>query len=95
MTLYESIHQRALRSARQFQKAESELICCIQQVEAKKVFLRFGCTSLFQYCQKHLRLSESSTYLFIRVARKALQIPEIQRAIQAGTLVVARNERSE
>jgi len=93
MTLFEKIHFNAIRAARQFKRSQSELIEAIQQVDAKKVFRKVGHGTLFDYCRVELKLSESNSYVFIQVARKAIEIPELKRAIDAGEITVSQAKR--
>lgn len=49
MTSFQKIHQ----------KAESDLISVLQEVENSKVFFEMGFTSLFQYVSKGQRISSA------------------------------------
>lgn len=86
MTNYQIIHQQALRAARLYKKSQHELLLAIQLVDSKRVFLKVGYKNLYDYCMKCLLLSEGTTYALIRVARKSVEIPEIEQAIAQGTL---------
>ena len=86
MTTYQEIHQSAIRAARSYKKSQHELLVAIQNVDSKKVYLKYGFKNLYEYCLKCLLLSESTTYALIRVARKSVEIPEISKAIKEGTL---------
>lgn len=77
-----AIHARALEVAGRFRKCEIELIEVLQEVERHRVYLHFGCNSLFQYATGALGLSEEVSYIFIRVARKASEVPELKAEIK-------------
>ena len=87
--IYEVIHQNALQSARAYKKSEHSLLCAIQQVDAKKVYFKYGFKNLFEYGTRCLKLSEGTVYSFIRVAKKSVEIPEIKRAIEQGELTLS------
>jgi hypothetical protein len=86
MTYYQQIHEEAVRAARTYKKSEHALLIAIQKVDSKRVYQRMGYKNLYDYCVKCLLLSEGTTYAIIRVARKSLEIPEIQKAIGNGEL---------
>ena len=93
MNLYQAIHENAVRCARHYQRAEAALIDALQKVDNKKVYAQMGYSSLFEYARLALRLSESTAYAFIRVARKSVEIPQIKAAIEAGTLSLSNAKR--
>ena len=84
------IHKKALEVAARFKQAEADLISVLQEVDTAKVFLKLGCTGLFNYCVQALGLSESVAYNFVTVARKAREVPVLQSAIQNGSLSVSK-----
>jgi len=89
MTYFQAIHEKALRAARTYKKSQHDLLVAIQQVDNKGVHLKYGYKNLYEYCIKCLLLSEGTTYALIRVARKSVEIPEIQKAIAQGTLTLS------
>jgi len=86
----DAIHQKALAVAARFKRAEADLISVLQEVQAARVYVKLGYTSLFNYCVQALGLSESVAANFITVARKAHEIPVLQSAIQSGLLSVSK-----
>lgn len=86
----QEIHARALQVARQFMQAEADLISVLQEIDGHQVFLLLGFASLFQYCIDALGLSESVTWNFVVVARKAQEVPKLHEAIQEGSLSVSK-----
>jgi len=63
----EILHEKAIDICKQFNQAQVELIEILQAVEQKRVYLHFGCSSLFDYSVKKLGLGKSkaqkSSYL--------------------------------
>jgi hypothetical protein len=56
------------------------------EVEARRLHLEQGCSSMFDYCVKELRFSESVAYKRIEVARAARKFPVVAEAISRGEL---------
>ncbi|MGE3975209.1 MAG: HNH endonuclease [Bdellovibrionales bacterium] len=89
MTKHMQIHEKALEVASRFRKAESDLIDILQQVDEHRVYLHLQCKSLYEYATTILKLSESTAYNFITVARKAKEVPALKQAIRLGELTVS------
>lgn len=89
----EQLHTRALDVVRDFKRVESELLDILQRIDGQRAFLSLGYPSLFEYAVKALDLTEAVAFSFIRVARKAREIPELKDEIHAGRLTVAKAMR--
>ncbi|MGE3975886.1 MAG: HNH endonuclease [Bdellovibrionales bacterium] len=83
------IHEKALEVASRFRRAESDLVDILQQVDEHRVYLHLQCKSLYEYATSVLKLSESTAYNFITVARKAKEVPALKQAIRLGELTVS------
>src|SRR5687768_6319241 len=83
------LHERALEISGHYRRAEAELVDVLQQIEQHRVFLSLGHASLFQYAVQELGLSESVVYNLISVSRKAREVPELKRELQAGTITLS------
>jgi len=66
----------------------AELLAHIGEVDARRLFLPAGYSSLHAYCERELRLSEDAANKRIRVARKAREVPALFGAIADGRLNV-------
>ena len=86
----EERHQRALRVASVHKKSEAELISILQDIEKHQDYLHYGTASLFKYCLNVLNLSDGTSYNLINVARKAIEVPALKQAIDAGELTVSK-----
>ncbi len=64
--------------------AEAELLAAIIEVDRHKLHEKFDEPYLTPYCVKYLNLSEDVAAMFVRVARKSQQVPELKLAVQAG-----------
>jgi len=65
---------------------EAELIAHLGEVEARRLHLEQGCSSMFDYCVRELRFSESVAYKRIGVARVARKFSSLAKAIAQGEL---------
>ena len=75
-----------LRSIR-FLRGES------QEIDQHKTYLHYEMTSLFNYAVKFLKLSESTAYALISIARKSVEVPELKAAIEEKKITVSNARR--
>jgi hypothetical protein len=52
-----------------------------------------GYPNLYDYTVKALKLPEGSTYAFINVSRKSVEVPKIKEAIENGEITVSQAKR--
>ena len=69
-------------------RASVALIRSLIEFDARRLFLREGCSSLFTYCTQVLHLSEGSTYNRIETARAARRYPKVLAALERGDLTL-------
>ena len=67
----------------------AELLAHLAEVDARRLYLPAGCSSMFAYGVRVLGLSEDATYKRIQAARAARQYPLIFDLIAAGKLHLA------
>jgi len=65
---------------------EADLLAHLGEVEARRLYLEQGCSSMFDYCVKELRFSESVAYKRIGVARVSRKFPSVVESIARGEL---------
>jgi len=75
--------QRAASSERQ---ATAQLIVLLIELDARRLYLAEGCSSLFTYCRQVLHLSEHAAYGRIEAARAARRFPAILERLAEGAL---------
>lgn len=92
-SLFESIHSRALEASARYKQLEADLIEILQQIEAHRVYLRRGHSSLFAYVTGELGISENAAYTLITVARKAREVPALKDRIRSGSLTISNARR--
>jgi len=68
--------------------ASVALIRSLMEFDARRLYLREGCSSLFTYCTQVLHLSEGSAYNRIETARAARRYPRVLEAIECGDVTL-------
>ena len=87
------IHERTMQLAARHRKVEVELCETLQQAERMKLYKAFEKPSLFVYATEILKLERWTAYMLITVARKAIEVAALKRAISDRTITVARASR--
>jgi hypothetical protein len=64
----------------------AQLIALLMEVDARRLYLAEGCSSLFTYCMQVLHLTEHAAYGRIEAARAARKFPVVLERIADGTL---------
>jgi len=65
-----------------------ELLTLLAELDARRLYLGEGCSSLFTYCTQVLRLSEHAAYHRIEAARAARQVPVLLGLVADGALTL-------
>jgi hypothetical protein len=66
--------------------ATVQLVAHLAEVDARRLYLGEGCSSLFTYCTQVLHLSEHAAYARIEAARAARRFPALLDAVARGAL---------
>ena len=74
------------RLAGQERKATARLIAALGELDARRLYLGEGCSSLFTYCTQILHLSEHAAYGRIEAARAARKWPAILDLLADGAV---------
>jgi hypothetical protein len=69
-------------------RATAALIRSLIELDARRLYLGEGCSSLFTYCTQVLHLSESAAYNRIEAARASRRFPPIVEALEEGHLTL-------
>jgi hypothetical protein len=77
-----------IRLAAEERLATGRLIAALAEVDARKLYLGEGCSSLFVYCTRVLHLSEHAAYSRIEAARAAQRFPRILELLIDGALTL-------
>jgi len=67
-------------------KLEADLIACLAEVDARRLYLREGCSSMFAYCVGVLCFAEAVAYKRIAAMRVTRRHPELLVALRKGDL---------
>jgi hypothetical protein len=67
-------------------KLEADLIAHLAEVDARRLYLREGCSSMFAYCVGILHFAEAVAYKRIAAMRAARRHPELLTALRHGDL---------
>ena len=68
--------------------ATANLLASLMEMDARRLYLREGCSSLFTYCTQGLHLAEGAAYNRIEAARAARRFPLVLDAIADGSLTL-------
>jgi hypothetical protein len=66
----------------------AQLIALLMELDARRLYLGEGCSSLFTYCTQVLRLSEHAAYGRIEAARAAQRFPIILKWLADGAITL-------
>jgi 5-methylcytosine-specific restriction endonuclease McrA len=68
--------------------ATARLIASLAELDARRLYLGQGCSSLFTYCTKVLHFSEHAAYLRIEAARAARKYPVLLERLNTGEITL-------
>ncbi len=71
---------------RDSRRVEADLVAHIAEVDARQLYLREACSSMFAYCVERLHLSEPETALRIHAARSSRRHPVLLEMLRDGRL---------
>jgi len=69
-------------------QATVRLIASLMEVDARRLYLGEGCSSLFTYCLRVLHLSEHAAYGRIEAARAGRRFPSILELLAEGAITL-------
>ena len=75
-------------AARDERRTTVDLLALLAEVDARRLHLGEGCSSLFAYCTQVLHLSEHAAYHRIEAARAARQYPVILELLAKGDVTL-------
>jgi len=74
------------RAAAEERRVTAELLALLAEVDARRLYLGEGCSSLFAYCTQILHLSEHAAYHRIETARAARHFPIVLQLVADGSV---------
>jgi hypothetical protein len=81
-----TLHQETQKLALREREITVQLLHHLKEIEKRKLFSEYKCSSLYDYCLKILGYSESSAYRRVQSSRALADIPEIAEKIEQGLL---------
>ena len=85
----EALLEEAGRLAGRERRSTAQLIAAIAEVDARRLYLAQGCSSIFMLCTRVLQLSEHAAYDRVTAARLARRFPTILERLADGTLTLS------
>ena len=82
----EALVREAVRLVRVDREATAALVRVLMEVDARRLYMRDGCSSLFVWCVRVLGLEEGAAYNRIEVARVARRFPAAIDALERGVV---------
>ena len=79
---------RVLTLVRKGNAVEAEMLAHLGEVDARRLYLEEGCSSMFVYCQRVLHFAEAVAYKRIQAARAVRRHPELLEAVREGRIHV-------
>jgi hypothetical protein len=79
---------RTIEAARSERTSTATLIALLTELDARRLYLSEGCSSLFTYCTQVLHLSEHAAYHRIEAARAARKFPIILELLADGAITL-------
>ena len=77
------------RLAQSERAATAALVASLAEMDARRLYLGEGCSSLFTYCTRVLHLSEHAAYGRIEAARAARRFPVLLDRFERGELTLS------
>ena len=84
----QAVIAEVVRLAAMERKATAHLVVALAELDARRLYLGEGCSSLFTYCTSVLHLSEHAAYSRIEAARAGRRHPVILELLIQGRLNV-------
>ena len=88
-----TLHDKAVALAKTYRRTEGELLEVLMELDRSRYYLELGHGSLFEYITQGLGLSEAQACYFVRVGRKAVEVPALREAISQGELTLSQARR--
>jgi hypothetical protein len=92
-TEHQAIYDRALKVKEAYHQAASDTIEVLRDAERTLLYKQLGKSSLFLFATDIMELDEPIAYVFIAVARKTNEIPELKKAIAEHKLTIPKANR--
>jgi hypothetical protein len=82
----EEVHRRALSARKLWGKAEKFLVSWVLEINDRKLYQNFACSSIYHYASRFLNLAGHTVAEFLRSGRKLADLPILSSAYEKGEL---------
>ncbi|MGV8125051.1 MAG: HNH endonuclease [Candidatus Xenobiia bacterium LiM19] len=82
----DEVHKRALAARKLYGKAEKALTFWIVEMDDRRLYSDFGCSSIFQYATRYLSLAEHTIAELLRTGKALAQLPLLSEAFEKGQI---------
>lgn len=83
-----TLHEDTLRLVFEERRTTSKILFHLAEIDKRKLYSDHRCSSLFDYCVRLLKLSESSAQRRIIAARFVIEIPDLEKKIADGVISI-------
>ena len=80
------VHRRALEARKLFGKAQKALTFWINEIDTRKIYREFGCSSIYHYATSHLALGEHTIAEMVRTGKALENLPLLSQAYEEGKI---------
>ncbi|MHC9544724.1 MAG: HNH endonuclease [Vulcanimicrobiota bacterium] len=80
------VHRRALEARKLFGKAQKALTFWINEIDTRKIYREFGCSSIYHYATSHLALGEHTIAEMVRTGKALENLPLLSQAYEEGEI---------
>jgi|GEM_PF-290458 len=80
------VHRRALEARKLFGKAQKALTFWINEIDTRKIYREFGCSSIYHYATTHLAPGEHTIAEMLRTGKALEHLPLLSQAYEKGEI---------
>jgi hypothetical protein len=84
----DQLHQATITNADTEREVVTTQLQYLCEIESQKLYARYGCSSLFHYCTKWLKMSEPMAACRVNAARALREFPELKQKIDSGSMTL-------
>jgi hypothetical protein len=80
------VHARALAAREMLGRAEKTLVSWLIEINDRKLYQHFSCSSIYHYASRYLKLAEHTVAEYLRTGRTLADLPLLSSAFEKGEL---------
>ena len=80
------VHRRAIEARKLFGKAQKALAFWINEIDTRKIYREFGCSTIYHYATSHLALGEHTIAEMLRTGKALEHLPLLSQAYEKGEI---------